>query len=111
MSTFIVERTSAPFDDAPKPCPEARRDMCDTFKYWTFKTIAEAKERHPAKTFQKLPGGGLRSADGAKSVWVVDVESIDDLLSLYRAQGRLIIEPWWLNHDMPCIEFYDDWRE
>ena len=110
MTQFIVTRTSAPFDNPPQPCPEARPDKCDAFTYWTFKTIAEAKKRHPDRAFEKLPDG-VRSPNGPEPVWVIDVESIDDLMSLYATHGRLIVEPWWRNHEVPCIEFYDDWRE
>ncbi len=43
--------------------------------------------------------------------WVIDIETLDDLWSLYKKYGELIIRSSRLNNGMNTIEIYDDYRE
>lgn len=106
---FTIGRTSV-WDDEVQPCPEAFRADVQTYSYYTFRTVAEAKKRYPDLEFTKTPTG-VRTDRGTTPEWVVDVDSIDDLMALYAAHGRIVIEPNWHNYEQPHIDIYDTYRE
>lgn len=105
---FIVSRSSQ-YGDA-RPCDEARQARVVGHTYWTFKSVAEASKKYPDKTFEKTPGG-VRTVGKRESAWVVDIDTIDDLMKFTSKHGSVVIQPWSHNHELTEIEIYDDYRE
>jgi len=115
MTEFVVTRTSQ-WDYTVRPCPEAvERDDVPHYSYWRFRTVAEAERANPSMRgkFEKVKGvDGVRSRADPERRWVVDLESLDALLTFVHNHGRVIVnEYWWQNHDLRHIEIYDGYRE
>ncbi len=46
-----------------------------------------------------------------KEIWVIEINTLEDLLKLENNYGNLIIERAYENDEIYEIEIYDDWRE
>ena len=108
MSTYIVTRTSH-FGDK-QPCDGVRRETVQSYGYWTFRSVAEAKKKYPDKEFEKIRGG-VRSDEGNRAVWVVDLETLSELEQFHASNGDIVITSWYRNHELTEIEIYDGYRE
>ena len=107
---FIISRTSQWSDSDTPPCPEAVQADVETYGYYTFRSVADAKAKYPNREFEKTTDG-VRTIGKTERLWVVDIETIDDLLRLYQKYGALVIQPFYRNHKLVEIEIYDDYRE
>lgn len=58
--------------------------------------------------FKKLPK--YRDYDEKRKVWFIKIDTLEELMQLYKEQGDLIICEDYLEKT-PVIEIYDDWRE
>jgi hypothetical protein len=58
-----------------------------------------------------IPGDPRARWDGEHSVWIVEIETLEELLSL--SDGGLILDPGqgFFNGDLWVLEIYDDYRE
>ena len=101
---FTISRTSQYGET--QPCPEATRGKVPTHSYYTFRTITEALKRYPDLVFEKVDGQ-IRTVGELTEQWVVDIESLEDLMSIYEREGSLIIEADHRSHRQPHIEIYD----
>lgn len=114
---FIITRTSDWGDSSP--CAEAKKekiwvtedDKCLSFEehdrvYPNRAPWLSVGENH------RISSNGHIQRDVEQTEWVVDINSIEDLLDLSKKYGELIISaqfcPWKI---APCIEIYDDYRE
>ncbi len=43
--------------------------------------------------------------------WAIEINSLEDLIALYRKYGELVIQTNMWDRETPEIEIYDDYRE
>lgn len=115
---FIIERTST-LDR--KPCREAKSEKFMYIDHRTVKTLAEArlpKHKHWADKFfasgtnHREEGGMIARDTKMRPRWVIEVNTLEDLLRLTDKYGNIIIGS---EDDYKGIEWYmeiyDDYRE
>lgn len=115
---FTISRTSTRYrypdsDDeaeATRPCEGATLADIDEHSYFTFKSITEATRRNPHLTFEKVDGR-VRTVGKPTRQWVIDIDSLDDLMALHHEHGALVIERNDGDHRLAHIDIYDDYRE
>lgn len=50
--------------------------------------------------------------DNQEKAWIIEINSIDELLSvLKKCNHDIIISAKAYNSELPCLEIYNDWRE
>lgn len=113
---FIVYRTSELSDDGPKPCKKATR--C------AYTRIDEREANDPSKIpayrnqttdwwygegkNHRIHKGRIRR-DFPGEAWCVNIESLDDMMKLYREAGSFMIEPHISNPDEMALQIVDDY--
>lgn len=115
---FHISRTSA-YEE--KPCEEAVQEYFTALDSRTVPTIEEARKHHWFKDWYEN-GVNHREENGhivcdskeKRPYWVIEINSLDDLLALEKKYGSLVIErPGWMGPkgiDYE-VEIYDDYRE
>ena len=122
---FRIERTSL-WDRKKQPCPEAKRK---TIRY-VATSMRLGKQENPKekwgknliKVFYGKNGFGedCKFADywDTEAIWYVDINTLEELMALFKKHGKLVIEESWLGHydeeqkkPIMEIEIYDDYRE
>lgn len=83
---FIITRTSDHGLDE-KPCEKAEREIIQNDKSW----------------------GKYKGID--RNVWVVEINTLEDLLKFYVDNGRFIIDKNHINKKFYEIEIYDEYRD
>ncbi|HBU62424.1 MAG: hypothetical protein CMH91_15065 [Oceanicaulis sp.] len=121
MSEFVVTRTSC-WDLTKAPCEGATAKAMDFIDRRTFKTF----EEHDAKLGASAGAWTSKGVDHrvtetgierrfplSKSVWVIEVNSLEDLLKLAREEGELVVSAsdYGLPEGIPSVEIYDSYRE
>lgn len=114
---FIITRTSEWGNSSP--CAEAKEETI----WVTEDNKCSSFEEHDRVSSNRTPwlsvgknhrisSNGHIQRDVERTEWVVDINSIEDLLELSKKYGELIIStqlcPWEI---APYIEIYDDYRE
>lgn len=101
-----------------QPCEEARREAAIRIDQRTFKTPDEHDKRlacHEKWLSQGFDHGVNETGIFRKfhsEAWVIDVESLDDLLALARKyKCELCISTSGMWSEYPRVELYDDYRE
>ena len=83
---FKISRTSMWNDK--KPCDNAYR-----------KKIIRVDER------------GFKSFEDHDEIWVIEINTLEDLLDLKEKYGEIIVCTAYENPNINELEIYDDWRE
>lgn len=117
---FIVTRTS---DETP-PCEEAKKEKIVLVECRRFespedfdKHIANSKtEKEPwcsvGTNHRKTDKGFICRDIGEKIAYVVEINSLEELISFCKKYGEVIVNYEFNEGDnYPSIEIYDDWRE
>ena len=118
---FIIKRTSKWSDDE-QPCEEAVPSKVPHYDERTFKSFEahdkQLKEVWTSRgTEHKLLYGPLGGVIGISrrlediKAWEIEINTLEELMTLYNKYGELIINTPWSNHVTPQIEIYDDYRE
>jgi hypothetical protein len=113
---FEVSRTSIWQEE--KPCPEARRVKGVRIDLRT----ADDPSKIPAyegkstawwygKGRNHRVENGYIQRDFPTKYWVVDFETLEELMAFYKKYCPLILHPSFDDESMPCLEIYDDYRE
>ena len=114
---FIISRTSEWGDSSP--CAEAKEETiwvtednkCSSFEEYDRVYLNRIPWLSVGKN-HRISSNGHIQRDVKQTEWVVDINSIEDLLELSKKYGELIIAarlcPWEI---APSIEIYDDYRE
>lgn len=114
---FIVYRTSTGvIDGEEKPCKKAVR--CEYTR--VDRRTADDPAKIPAHRGEPVDwwyseGSNHRVEKGEivrdfpGEAWCVDIETIEDLMALYRKEGSLMIEPHLFNPSEPSIQIVDDY--
>jgi len=112
---FVVSRTSYRTD---KICPVlgAIKETSNIYKDIRMWSSLEEARKHPAgvrfledksrRNFREE--GGFVVADYDYVEWTIEINSLEELLSLSREEGELVISG---TGSYPSIEIYDDYRE
>lgn len=114
---FIITRTSEWGDSSP--CAEAKEETVWVTEENKCSSFEEYNRMYPSRTpwlsigkNHRISSNGSIQRDVEQTEWVVDINSIEDLLDLSKKYGELIIStqlcPWKI---ASCIEIYDDYRE
>lgn len=114
---FIISRTSEWGDSSP--CAEAKKEtiwITEDNKCPSFEEYNRAySDRTPWLSVGKnhrISSNGHIQRDVEQTEWVVDINSIEDLLELSKKYGELIIYTQLFPGEIaPYIEIYDDYRE
>jgi len=114
---FIVTRTS---DWLGKPCDEAKRATATYLDYRRAKSLEEAqtkswfKEWYDSTTNHRVDpeyGVVVGEAKEKDDVWVIEINSLDELLQFIRKYGQVVISECPYKEYPYEIEIYDTWRE
>lgn len=46
-----------------------------------------------------------------KRAWFIEINTLEELIDLYKLEGDLIIQKNWLNNDYTYLTIYDDYIE
>jgi hypothetical protein len=112
---FEIRRTSN-YGDGEKPYDGANQERVANYDQRTFKSF----EEHDSKLKQSWLSRGTEHAVNEKGIvrriedvlaWTIEINSLDELMELYKKEGSLIIQKSWNNNGMNCIEIYDGYRE
>lgn len=116
---FYIRRTEYEAENIP-PCPGAIKVKGLITHNGTAKSLAEAKSPswggyswfwRDGMINQRKTTNGV-ACDSEKDLWQIEINSLDDLMSLIEQEGRLVIET---SEDIygkgPQIEIYDGYRE
>jgi hypothetical protein len=106
---FTIGRASL-WDHDMQPHKSAKREKMTRHSYYTFRTVAEAKKRHPDKEFEKVRGG-VRTLGQEVDEWFVEFDSLDDLMAFWSDVGSVVIDTDTHDHQQPHITIYDDYLE
>lgn len=115
----IVERTSL-FVDQDKPIDEAVL-VNRILHYHDKRTASSLKEAKTMRWYKEWISSGsnhreengyvVRDVEIVDSVWEVEIESLNDIISLFKKYGDIIIkESIYHEYDF-TIEIYDTYRE
>lgn len=115
---FLIRRTSYHGDDKP-PITGAEKVHVTATTLCTCKTLAETKTHMWAKTWfwrsdkfnqREVPGG--TACDYKVDSYAISVGSLEDLMELVEAEGRIVIEGGDSCYgNGPRIEIYGSYRE
>jgi hypothetical protein len=106
---FTINRASLGVDET-QPHKSAKREKMTRYGYFAFKTVAEAKRRYPDREFEKVRGH-VRTLGREVDAWIVDFDSLDDLMAFVADVGSVVIEMDSHNGDEHWITIYDDYLE
>jgi hypothetical protein len=114
---FIISRTSEWGDSSP--CAEAKKDTIWVTEEDKCSSFEEYDRRHPDRTSwlsvgknHRISSNGHIQRDVERLEWVIDINSIEDLLELSKKYGEIIISNQFCSSETaPCLEIYDDYRE
>ena len=95
---FIVGRTTVSLRESRRPCDEANETELTPMDYRTVKTLDEAKKKVWYKDWIE-EGINHREENGmvvcdkkiSEKQWVVDINSLDELLSFQSKYGEIMI--------------------
>lgn len=115
----IVERTSL-WGDEEKPIDEAVF-VNRILHYQDWRTVSSLKEAKTMRWYKEWVSSGsnhreengyiVRDCEREKSVWEVEIESLNDIISIFKKYGDIIImESIYSEYDFK-IEIYDTYRE
>ena len=112
---FEVERASISDGDL-KPCKEAKKRSILHIDY----RVSVSPEAFTAKTKEdwfasgtnhKVTATGIQRDMGYYDKWTVELDSLEQLITMKNKYGDLIIGNSWFNNDIPRITIYDDYIE
>jgi len=118
---FKISRTSLWGDK--KPCDKAYKKEIIEQDERGFETFEEYDNRFPKEKWLSegfnhkiLPPNEKFKTPHIyrkfnKEIWVIEINTLEDLLELHELYGKLIIEKSFENENIYEIEIYDDWRE
>jgi hypothetical protein len=106
---FTISRASL-WDHDMQPHKSATREKMTRHSYYTFKTVAAAKKRYPLLEFEKV-SGGVRTLGHQVDAWIIDFDSLDDLMKFWADVGSVVIDTDTHDHQQPHITIYDDYLE
>jgi len=114
---FTIRRTSLCGED--KPCKEATPYEVTRIETRTLSTPEEFDKKFGERegkwleygTNHRKIGGCIARDNGTMECWAIEINSLEDLLSLYRKYGELVIQTNMWDKQTPEIEIYDDYRE
>lgn len=117
---FIITRTSEWGDSSP--CTEAKRSQVVRVETRTLRTPEEFDKRLAVGegawlsvgTNHRIGKDGYICRDREMmDVWIIEVNSIEELIALSRKYGEIIVGDHYLNSndEYPTLEIYDDYRE
>ena len=108
---FEITRTSG---DENKPCEEAREEFVE---HWQTRTCTEeyfnqkyGKWREKGKNHKIDKDGNITRQVEDQIAWTIEINSLDELISLYEKYGDIIITKSFCNENK-LIEIYDSYRE
>lgn len=119
---FVVTRTSE-WNHDTAPCEEAYQE---TVIYTDVRTVNDpakiplSRNQSPnwwyeaGTNHRRLGprGGGNIARDFAREVWMVDIETMDDLMKFIEKYGNVVIEEeYYFGNEYPRLEIYDNYRE
>ena len=114
---FIITRTSI-WDRKEKPCEEAKQAKATYLDYRTTKSLQEAKQYHWYEQWynstvnHRVERGMIVGEKKTKDkVWIVEINSLVDILNLIKKYGEIIILRSDYKEYPFEIEIYDDYRE
>lgn len=118
---FIITCTSDWGDDN-SPCEEAKRSQVVRVETRTLCTPEEFDKKFAAREGAWLSVGANHriGKDGyicrdreMMDVWIIEVNSIEELIELSKKYGKIIVDNHYLNSndEYPTIEIYDSYRE
>lgn len=118
---FIITRTSVWGDDS-SPCAEAKKEQIARTEVRTFHSPEEFDKKFAERegawlsvgTNHRIGRNGYICRDrDMEDVWIIEVNSIEELIVLSQKYGRIIVEDCRLisNDKYPTIEIYDTYRE
>ena len=114
---LIVTRTS---DWLGKPCDEAKRAKATYLSSLNAKSLKEARSfpwfeawynsttNHRVDPKQGIVVGEWKEK---QDVWVIEINSLDELLQFVQKYGRVVIQDSQYKEYPYEIEIYDTWRE
>ena len=115
----IVERTIL-FGGEEKPIDEAVL-VKRTLHYQERRTVSSLKEAKTMRWYKEWISSGsnhreengyvVRDCEVEASVWEVEIESLNDIISLFKKYGDIIIEESIYSEYDFTIEIYDAYRE
>lgn len=118
---FQIRRASAHYEDEFPPIPAARRDELTSVDIRTSRSAedfdATVGKRYGEKwhdrgtNHRQWRTGGIARDLGTRSAWVIDLDTLDDLMDVYAAQGDLVLLPSNIDQVTPCLVIYDDYIE
>ena len=114
---YIVDRTSE--SNKNSPCKGAKKEL---FPTWETRTCnedyyneryskTEGLWRSKGKNHKVIKGGYISRQVEDVKLWCIELNTLEDLMTLIENEGRVIIEESYYTHESPKIEFYDDYRE
>ena len=112
---FITNRAST-WDG--KPCDEAKRKTVIAVDERTvndpkrLKCMSDPKKWYTdPKYFNHRVENGHIKRDFKTEEWVVEINTLEELLKFIDKYGQVIVGSWYRNKNLPSIEIYDDYRE
>ena len=117
---FIITRTSEWGNSSP--CAEAKKEQIVKIETRTLHSPEEFDKRFADRegnwlsvgTNHRIGENGYicRDREGV-NVWTIEINSIEELVTLSRKYGEIIIADHYLdiNDGHPTLEIYDDYRE
>ncbi|HGN5216759.1 TPA: hypothetical protein ACKTCD_001036 [Streptococcus pyogenes] len=110
---FICKRTS---DYDERPCEEAVKESITFVDHRNVRTFEDLKracgEDFLARgTNHKETSTGIQRDLGPRDVYMIEVNTLEELLEFREKYKRIVIKPYYDNHDYLLIEIYDTWRE
>ncbi len=117
---FIITRTSEWGNSSP--CAEAKKEQIVKIEARTFHSPEEFDKRFADRegnwlsvgTNHRIGENGYICRDReVVNVWAIEINSIEELVTLSRKYGEIIISDHYLdiNDGHPTLEIYDDYRE
>lgn len=117
---FLIRRTSERYEDGDLHLSkkwEIKKEKYDGIDRRTFKTFDEYEAHCHEKwtdrgmDHKKIRGGIERVFPNNHTGQFLEINSLEDLMSLHDECGDLIISTALFNYNIPEIEIYDDYRE
>lgn len=117
---FIIKRTSGRANSSP--CAEAKEEQVVRTETRTFHSPEEFDKKFANRegkwlsvgTNHRIGKNGYICRDREMmDVWVIEINSIEELVALSRKYGEIIIAGHYfdINDEYPTLEIYDDYRE
>ena len=114
---FVIKKTSMWTEE--KPCEEAYSKALTKLDVRTEKTFAEARKKHWFKEWydnginHRIENGYIVcDAKEKRAVWMIKIDTLDQLLAFIEKYGELIIsDDAEYKENQRYIEIYDAYRE